>query len=158
MNALRSLRKEMQLTQVEAAQICGVSRRTFQTYEEKEENDKNYKALQTKLEEQKSIHGSRIIGLQYIKSKCIEVFKKYPEVECAYLYGSYARKEATPDSDVDILIICHNMGLSFFSLADDLNKSLGKEVDAQTVEQISDNTKIIENILVEGIKFYKKTR
>ena len=40
MNALRSLRKEMQLTQVEAAQICGVSRRTYQTYEE---NGKNYK-------------------------------------------------------------------------------------------------------------------
>lgn len=34
MNELRRKRKELGLTQIEAANACGVSRRTYQTYEE----------------------------------------------------------------------------------------------------------------------------
>ena len=84
------------------------------------------------------------------------IFIKYPQVQCAYLYGSYARNEATTKSDVDILVVCHGMGLKFFGMTADLEEALGKEVDLQTHEQIGDNADFLENILVEGIKIYGK--
>ena len=153
MNELRQKRKELGLTQVEAAKICGVSRRSFQYYEENPEYEEMRKKI---LEIFENAEKNRILGQQFIKHVCIQVFKKYPEVRCAYLFGSYARKEAKPESDVDILVICHNMGLSFFGMAFELSKALGKEVDLQTVEQLESSVPLIENILTDGIKIYDR--
>ncbi len=151
MNELKQKRKELGLTQVEAAQICGVSRRSFQYYEENIE----YEEMRRKvLEILDNAEKNRILGLQFIKFTCAQIFKKYPEVRCAYLYGSYARKEAKPGSDVDIIVVCHKMGLSFFGMADELTNALGKEVDLQTVEQLVGSAAFVENVLVEGIKIY----
>lgn len=151
MNELKQKRKKLGLTQVEAAQICGVSRRSFQYYEENDE----YEEMRRKvLEILDNAEKNRILGLQFIKFTCAQIFKKYPEVRCAYLYGSYARKEAKPESDVDIIVVCHNMGLSFFEMADELTNALGKKVDLQTVEQLVGSAAFVENVLVEGIKIY----
>ena len=150
MNELKQKRKELGLTQVEAAQICGVSRRSFQYYEEGDDYQKIEEIIKIIQYNQEN----RIIGLQFIKQKCTEIFKKYPEIRCAYLYGSYARKEATPESDVDILVVCHKMGLSFFGLACELSDALGKEVDLQTHEEMMGSASFAENVLVEGIKIY----
>lgn len=46
------------------------------------------------------------------------------------LFGSYARDEAGPDSDVDLLVdLGKPMGLTFYSLAEDLSDKLGLRVD-----------------------------
>lgn len=49
------------------------------------------------------------------------------------LFGSYARDEAGPDSDVDLLVdLGKPLGLRFFSLAEELEDELGREVDLVT--------------------------
>ena len=153
MNQLSQRRKELGLTQIEAAKICGVSRRTIQNYEENNVAEETYRKVMEILNSPKK---EKILGKTFIKFKCVQIFKNYPEVKCAYLYGSYARGEATPKSDVDILVICHNMGLSFFGMANELSKALTKEVDLQTVEQLEGSVPLIENILTEGLKIYDK--
>lgn len=46
------------------------------------------------------------------------------------LFGSYARDEAGPDSDVDLLVdLSRPMGWEFYSLADDIAQRLGVAVD-----------------------------
>ena len=46
------------------------------------------------------------------------------------LFGSYARDEARPDSDVDLLVdLSKPLGLRFYSLADDIADKLGVSVD-----------------------------
>lgn len=150
MNELKQKRKELGLTQVEAAQICGVSRRSFQYYEEGDDYQKIEEIIKIIQYNQEN----RIIGLQFIKQKCTEIFKKYPEIRCAYLYGSYARREATPESDVDILVVCPAMGMKFYHIAGDLKEALGKEVDLQTHRQIGDNPDFLERLLTEGILIY----
>ena len=46
------------------------------------------------------------------------------------LFGSYARDEAGPDSDVDLLVdVARPMGWEFYSLADDIAARLGISVD-----------------------------
>ena len=154
MNSLKQKRKELGLTQVEAAQICGVSRRSFQYYEENDEYEEMRRKI---LEIIENSEKNRILGLQFIKLTCAQIFKKYPEIRCAYLYGSSARKEATGQSDVDILVVCPPMGMKFYHLMGELKEALGKQVDLQTHRQIGDNEKFLENILVDGILLYKKS-
>lgn len=155
MNELKQKRKELGLTQIEAAQICEVSRRTFQYCEE---NDA-YEELRTKiLKILEDGEKNRILGLQFIKYTCAQIFKNYPEVRCAYLYGSYARKEATGKSDVDILVVCPPMGMKFYHLVGELKEALGKQVDLQTHRQVGDNPDFLENLLTEGVLIYDKRK
>ena len=49
------------------------------------------------------------------------------------LFGSFARDEAGPDSDVDLVVdLLKPMGLEFFGLANDLEDRLGRRVDLCT--------------------------
>lgn len=51
------------------------------------------------------------------------------------LFGSYARDEAGPDSDVDLLVdLCKPLGLRFYSLAEDIQDSIGRDVDLLTTD------------------------
>lgn len=157
MNELRRKRKELELTQLQAANACGVSLRTYQTYEEINNQNDTYNELIKKLNEMGIIDGSNyIVSVRYIKYICRSLFAtKYPEVKCAYLYGSYARGEATGKSDIDILVVLDRpMGLNFYGIANDLEEQFHKSVDLQTYEQLVNNAPMIKDILVEGIKIY----
>ena len=155
-NILRQKRKQLGLTQEQAAKACGVSRRTYQTYEETGRVNATYDDIYVKLdqfrEEKQFVH-----SVNSIKKICELIFKKVPEVECAYLFGSYARGEATFESDIDILVVCPPMGMKFFSMAADLDTALGKEVDLQTHRQlVGDDTSFLESFLKDAIKIYRK--
>ncbi len=154
MNEIKKKRKELGLTQEQAAKACGVSRRTLQTYEETNVKNSTYYRLLIKLDEMNDLNS--ILGLKSIKSAAKKVFLKHPGVKCAYLYGSYARGEATVESDVDILVVCHAMGLEFYGMYGELKDILHKEIDLQTHRQIVDSESMIEDILVEAIKIYQK--
>lgn len=157
MNEIKKKRKELGLTQEQTAKACGVSRRTYQTYEETNIQNSTYDEILRKLDEMGILDGSNhILNLKFIKYVARQVFKKYPEVKCAYLYGSYARGEATGKSDVDILVVCHGMSLSFYGMVGELKDVLHKDVDLQTHAQIVGSVSMIENILTEGIKIYQK--
>lgn len=157
MNELRQKRKDLGLTQIQAANACGVSRRTYQTYEETNITNDTYDDLNRKLDEMGILDGSNYISnVKYIKYVCRKIFKeKYPEIQCAYLYGSYARGEATGKSDIDILIVLNKpMGIKYFGIGNDLKEELHKEVDVQSYEQLIGNASMLKDILVEGIKIY----
>ena len=71
-----------------------------------------------------------ILKLSTIKSVLKEVLGKY-HIDEVYIFGSYARGEATEDSDVDIL--CDRGDISTLieqgELEEELEKRLGKKVD-----------------------------
>lgn len=150
MNELKELRNKLGITQVEAASYIGVSRRTYQTYEEKEQINEMYKKIHEALREMNTTY----LNAKIIKDRCARVFVKYPEVKCAYLYGSFARNQANKDSDVDILVVEHGMGMNFFGMAVDLEKALDKRVDLQTHRQVAGDEFFLEQILKDGIKIY----
>lgn len=156
MNELRQKRQELGITQIQAAHACGVSRRTYQTYEETNHFNATYEELIKKLDEMGILDGSNYISnIKSIKFVCRQLFKeKYPEIECAYLFGSYARGEATGKSDIDILVVCPPMGIKFYGIAADLEERLHKQIDLHTHRQLSKNEQFLERILKEGIKIY----
>jgi predicted nucleotidyltransferase len=58
-----------------------------------------------------------------------ELLRKYP-ISKMGVFGSYARGEATKDSDIDIAVeISGPMGLSFIAMADEIENLFGIKVD-----------------------------
>ena len=78
-----------------------------------------------------------------INQKIIEYFKDKPAVRKVYIFGSYARNEETPESDVDILVDIDFQKEPLFSLfefggmLEDLKDLLKMEVDLLSTDGIS---------------------
>ena len=156
MNELKELRKQLGLTQIEAARACGVSRRTYQTYEEKQIMNATFEELRKRLEDDGILDGSNFIcSVKHIKRVCGEVFSTmYPEVKAAYLFGSYARGEATGKSDIDILVVIPPIGMKYYGIAIDLEERLNKKIDLHTHRQLLKSEPFLEQVLKDGIKIY----
>ena len=156
MNELRQKRKELGLTQEQVAHLCSVSRRTYQTYEETDNKNATFNELVKKLDEMGILDGSNFVtNVKAIKYFCKELFsQEYPEVKCAYLFGSYARGTATGTSDIDILIVCPPLGMRFYAIATKLEEKLHKRIDLHTQRQLIDNETFLEQVLKDGIKIY----
>ncbi len=156
MSEIKELRIEKNLTQQQVATMLGVSLRSYKSYE----NDENkvgtikYKYIIDKLSSVNPIDEEQgIIDVDYIRKKCEAVLQKY-EVEFCYLFGSYAKGKAKPNSDVDLLVSANVNGLKFFGMVEELRVALHKRVDVLDVNQLKDNAELTQEILRDGIKIY----
>lgn len=69
----------------------------------------------------------------------------------AYLFGSVARDDARPDSDVDVLVeLSRPMGLAFFDIQLALERWLGRPVDVVTPDALHDRLR--ERVLAEVVR------
>lgn len=153
---LKKLRLEKGLTQEKASQLLGVSRRTYVTYEKDESKIPPIKMeffLHT-LEKYGIIDESHgVLTLEAIKKICTDVLKEY-NVEYMYLFGSYAKGNATETSDVDLLVSMPVNGLAFYELIETLREKLKKKVDLLDIAQLNNNPKLVQEILRDGVKIY----
>ena len=79
------------------------------------------------------------MSTQDIKTTIAEYFKTQPVLK-AWLFGSFARGEETPDSDIDVLIVLDHskpVGLKFFGMFVDLRELLGRDVDLVTERSLA---------------------
>lgn len=94
--------------------------------------------------------------IEKIRKKVTPVLKKHG-IPKAVLFGSYVSGDNTQDSDVDIYVDLpkdRQMGFEFFSIAREMEKKLGKEVDL--IECTGYDTPIKKNILKDGVVLYEK--
>jgi predicted nucleotidyltransferase len=88
----------------------------------------------------------KIYSIDEIKSAVEPIAQRYG-AERVYLFGSYARGEATAKSDLDFLIDKGNIrGLQFCSMMLDLQDKFGKEVDMLSTDSLTKND-IFERIV-----------
>ena len=156
MGELKELRIEKKLTQQEVADLVGISLRSYKSYENEEEkcDTLKYKYIMEQLSKINFIdeeHG--ILTVDDIIKKCSKVFDRY-DVQFCYLFGSYAKKKATPVSDVDLLVSVDVKGLKFYGMVEELRVALKKRVEVLDINQLKDNLKLTEEILKDGIKIY----
>jgi predicted nucleotidyltransferase len=70
-------------------------------------------------------------------------FVKRP-VRRAYIFGSFARREGAPQSDIDILVELdhsHPIGMRFFSFQEELEELLHRKVDLVSEDGISSHVR-----------------
>lgn len=78
------------------------------------------------------------------------IAKKY-KIKEIYLFGSYAREEATANSDLDFLVFGgDDFKLTMiFAFAEELRKSFQKNVDVFEINEINRNSDFYNNIMKE---------
>ena len=157
MGTIKTLRIEKKITQAQAADLLGISLRSYISYENDKEKEGTlkYNYILDKLSTINPIdedHG--ILEIGFIKKKCGEIFKDYPIHYCV-LFGSYAKGKAGETSDIDLLISSDVKGLKFFGMVEKLRTVLHKRVDALNIEQLKDNIELTEEILKDGIRIYR---
>ncbi len=80
-------------------------------------------------------------------------------IKSVVLFGSYARGEATPQSDIDLRVQIaedERVGLlAISSFADEIRETTGKQVDVLTADNLRDD--IAKAIEAEGVTVYERT-
>ena len=156
MDSLKDIRKNKKLTQQEAADMLGVSLRSYITYENdssKVENVK-YRFFVSELEKANRIdedHG--VLTQDEIIRVCGEIMPEY-DVNYCYLFGSYAKGKAVGTSDVDLVISGKVTGMKYYGLVEKLRQGLHKKVDALSIKQLVNNEELLDEVLKEGIRIY----
>jgi len=87
--------------------------------------------------------------LAYLQEHYLEFSKKY-SVEKIGLFGSYARDEATQDSDIDIFVEMHPKLLDMIAIKQLIEEDLHKKVDIVRLREKM-NPYLKKRILRDGI-------
>lgn len=86
------------------------------------------------------------------------ILKKYPEVEKAVIFGSRARGDYRKGSDIDITLfgdkLTNSINTKIFYDIDDLY--LIYKIDLINFNTLSNEDKLRQNILNEGVEIYAK--
>ncbi|MBR4494081.1 MAG: nucleotidyltransferase domain-containing protein [Clostridiales bacterium] len=87
-----------------------------------------------------------------IKDVIAPIAAKYG-VESIYVFGSYARGEATIDSDIDFLVFGgKGFKLSMvYALAEEIREAFGKDVDVFEINEINVGSDFYENVMKEKV-------
>ena len=75
------------------------------------------------------------------------------KIEKVYLFGSYAREEATIDSDIDLLVYGgDNFKLTMiFAFAEELRRALNKDVDVFEINEVNQESDFYKRIMKEKV-------
>lgn len=93
---------------------------------------------------------NNILTFENIAGTVKPLAEKYG-IDEIYLFGSYARDEATPESDLDFLVFGgKNFKLTLiFAFAEDLRKNFQKDVDVFEINEVNKGSDFYNNIMKE---------
>jgi hypothetical protein len=149
---LKEIRKQLGLTQPEAANLLGVPFRTYCRYEDEKRYEGTFKYNQM-IAVLNDNAATLVLKIEKIKEVVSKVFNRY-RVSTCYLFGSYAKGNARSDSDIDLMIVSELEGIEYFQLVGELQDKLKKKVDLIRVETAVQNVKLMNEILKDGVKIY----
>lgn len=151
---LRETRNKYGLTQKQAALLIGIPYRTYVRYEESDSfsNSYKYRKMVEDLENRLRIdeeHG--VLKLSDIKAALIPILESH-NIPFCYLFGSYARGDASQTSDVDLLVDTDITGFDYLSLVEEIRQALSKKIDLLRLCDLKLGNPIIVEILKEGVR------
>ena len=151
---LRETRNKYGLTQKQAALLIGIPYRTYVRYEESDSysNSYKYRKMVEDLENHLRIdeeHG--VLKIKDIKKALIPVLESH-NISFCYLFGSYARGDASRTSDVDLLVDTDITGFDYFSLVEEIRQTLSKKIDLLRLCDLKPDNPIVIRILKEGVR------
>ena len=99
---------------------------------------------------------SMVMTVSEIKDLVTPVMKQFP-VQSLILYGSYARNEATEESDIDFIVDSNDelLGWGLCSLLGELAEVLPKPFQCYEKSMIISNGELLNNIQKDGVVLYE---
>jgi len=80
------------------------------------------------------------------------VLRAFPEVRLAVLFGSWARGDALPGSDIDVAVL--GAEASLLEIAEALTEATGREVDVVSIRDPS--IPLAEELIRDGLPLYER--
>ena len=98
-----------------------------------------------------------VLTLDSITSLLLPIAKKY-EIKTLSVFGSYARNEATPTSDVDILIDGGNYHglIEYMAMINEMKAALGREVDVITQNALNEGKTRADKMFKDHVEKEKR--
>ncbi|MCL2859951.1 MAG: nucleotidyltransferase domain-containing protein [Oscillospiraceae bacterium] len=98
----------------------------------------------------------KVYSVPEIKQKITPILKK-SKVRRAVLFGSYAKGNPTPASDIDIYIDSEGVlnGFNFFAVYEVVEKKLKKKIDLIEAMDVKKDSKIYNEIVNHGVIIYE---
>ena len=94
-----------------------------------------------------------ILTMAEIKEVLHTLLTRY-NAEYAIVFASSARGDATPDSDLDVIIVGGKnfVPRNIFALAEDLRELIGRNADVFEIREVNTGTPFYESVMREGVK------
>ena len=94
-----------------------------------------------------------VIAKDELKAVIRDLLHKY-HAEYALLCGSYARGEATADSDIDVIVFGGKdfRPADIFAFGEELHQLTGKDVDVFEIREVNVGTPFYNAIMKEGVR------
>jgi predicted nucleotidyltransferase len=159
---IKEARAEYGLTQKDLSEITDIPLRTIENWESGKRTPSPWveKMVYSYLKQYpKNQYGiitktKGIYEVNQIKDALLPLTIKY-DINKITLYGSYAKGEQEPLSDIDLVVDGNIKGIKFFGLLEDVNNALVKSVDLIHISQIDYNSDIYKNVM-KGIVLYER--
>ena len=153
-NQIKKLREIFNLTQLELATLLGIPLKSIQNWEQGQRIPSPWvidliydRALINK-------QNNKVLTYLEIKKAVKEVASKH-DIKRVYLFGSYAKGLATPNSDIDLYIESNIYGLDYFELSEEFRIALkDHKVDMLSPKTVIKNSPIELEIKQSGILIY----
>ena len=155
---IRNIRKNKNLTQKEAANLCGIPLRTYQDYEnlEKKKVSVKYEYIMQKLKEYDRYtkeHG--VYEIEEIKEMVEPIFLKF-NIDFAILIGDYTFGNPTSSSSIDFVIRTKEISSNNLNeLENELENILYKNIVLINYEKLLNDEELLLKTLSRGIRIYE---
>jgi predicted nucleotidyltransferase/DNA-binding XRE family transcriptional regulator len=154
-NQIKKLREIFDLTQLELASLLGIPLKSIQNWEQGQRIPSPWvidliydRALINKQ--------NKVLTYLEIKKAVKEVASKH-DIKRVYLFGSYAKGLATPNSDIDLYMETNIKDMTHFGIAEEFRQRLlDKKVELFSPYTIIKNSKIDLEIKQTGILIFEK--
>jgi predicted nucleotidyltransferase len=163
-HSLKNLRKNLKYSQQDISNLIGIPLNTLQNWEQNVRTPSEWvlnliidRILRNAIEDQDKFSETKgILSFLTIKRIVTAIASQYA-IKKVILFGSYAKGQANPKSDLDLYMFSNLSGLAYFEFAEKLRQALKKKVDlfsSLTLETTSPTYLQIEDT---GIIIYERS-
>jgi predicted nucleotidyltransferase len=161
---IKETRAEYNITQQELSEITSIPKRTIENWESEKRKpspwvEKLVNSYMKQFPKNKNGIITERLGvyeIEQIKDIFLPLTFKY-DIDKVILFGSYAKGEADPLSDIDLAIYSDISGLSFFGLLEEVNQLFVKDVDLLHMKEVEEKSSLMKDIL-QGRVLYERSK
>jgi predicted nucleotidyltransferase len=161
---IKETRAEYNMTQQELSDLTAIPKRTIENWETGKRKPSPWveKLVDSYIKQfpknKDGIITDRlgVYEVEQIRSLWLPLTLRF-DISKILLFGSYAKGKPDPLSDIDLAIDGEIKGLTFFGLLEEVNQLFVKDVDLFHLQEIDNNSDLMEDIL-KGIVLYERKK